>query len=53
MKLVAAREALDRGVRRVVIGDGRGAAPVQRALAGQGSTTVLMSESHVRMEVSR
>jgi [amino group carrier protein]-L-2-aminoadipate 6-kinase len=53
MKLVAAREALDQGVGRVVIGDGRVAAPAQQALTGQGSTTVLMAESNVRMEVSR
>jgi acetylglutamate/LysW-gamma-L-alpha-aminoadipate kinase len=53
MKLVAAREALDQGVRRVVIGDGRVAAPAQQALAGQGSTTVLMVEPNVRMEVGR
>lgn len=36
-KLLAAGEALAAGVERVVIADGRGEGPVQRALAGQGT----------------
>lgn len=36
-KLLGAKEALDGGVQRVVIGDARGNAPVQRALAGVGT----------------
>jgi acetylglutamate/LysW-gamma-L-alpha-aminoadipate kinase len=36
-KLLGAREALDGGVRRVVLALGRGAAPVRRALAGGGT----------------
>jgi acetylglutamate/LysW-gamma-L-alpha-aminoadipate kinase len=38
VKLVAAQEALTRGVRRVVLGDGRLASPIEAALAGQGTT---------------
>ncbi|HET9894916.1 MAG TPA: [LysW]-aminoadipate kinase [Streptosporangiaceae bacterium] len=37
LKLVAAGEALDGGVRTVVIADGRGSDPVARALAGGGT----------------
>lgn len=37
IKVLAAREALRGGVRRVVIGDGRGQAPLTRALDGQGT----------------
>jgi [amino group carrier protein]-L-2-aminoadipate/L-glutamate 6-kinase len=37
MKLVAAREALAAGVGRVIVGDGRGAHPVRRALDGGGT----------------
>ena len=36
-KVIAAREALDGGVRRVIIADGRDADPVTRALAGAGT----------------
>lgn len=36
-KVLAAREALDGGVRRVVIGTSRGASPLQRALEGRGT----------------
>jgi len=36
-KLLGAREALDGGVRRVVLGDARSARPVSRALAGEGT----------------
>jgi [amino group carrier protein]-L-2-aminoadipate 6-kinase len=36
-KLLAAREALEHGVARVVIASSRGAAPVGRALAGEGT----------------
>lgn len=37
LKLVAAREALTGGVRRVIVGDGRGSRPVHSALAGAGT----------------
>ncbi len=37
IKVVAAREALQGGVQRVVLGDGRVADPVARACAGQGT----------------
>lgn len=37
IKLLGAREALDGGVGRVVIGDARGARPIARALAGTGT----------------
>ncbi len=36
-KLLAAKEAIERGVERVVIGDGRRAQPVGDALAGMGT----------------
>jgi len=36
-KLLGAQEALDGGVRRVIIGDARGSAPVTEALAGKGT----------------
>lgn len=36
-KVLGAREALAGGVRRVIVGDGRVASPVQRALAGHGT----------------
>ncbi|HWE60894.1 MAG TPA: [LysW]-aminoadipate kinase [Chloroflexota bacterium] len=39
-KLLGAREALDGGVGRVILGLGRGEAPVQRALTGQGTVLV-------------
>ncbi len=38
VKLLAAQEALLRGVKRVVLGDGRLASPIEAALAGQGTT---------------
>lgn len=37
-KVLGAAEALERGVARVVIGDGRLARPIRAALAGQGTT---------------
>jgi len=37
LKLIAAREALQGGVRRVVLGDGRLKSPVKQALAGRGT----------------
>lgn len=37
IKLLGAKEALDGGVQRVVLGDARGERPLQRALAGQGT----------------
>ena len=37
IKLLAAEEALQGGVQRVVIGDARGAQAVERALAGEGT----------------
>jgi [amino group carrier protein]-L-2-aminoadipate 6-kinase len=43
LKLVAAREALSAGVGQVLIGDGRVAGPVRRALAG-GATRVLLAD---------
>jgi acetylglutamate/LysW-gamma-L-alpha-aminoadipate kinase len=36
-KIMGAREALEGGVTRVVIGDARGAAPLSRALGGAGT----------------
>lgn len=36
-KVLGAREAIDGGVRRVIIGDGRRAQPVSAALAGEGT----------------
>jgi len=36
-KVMGASEALAAGVRRVVFGDARGAKPLQRALAGEGT----------------
>lgn len=42
IKLLGAKEALDGGVERVVIGDTRGEHPIQRALAGEG--TVISGE---------
>jgi len=44
VKLLAARTALDGGVPRVVIADGRRAQPITRALAGEG--TVIRAVSH-------
>lgn len=41
LKLVAAREALAGGVRRVLIADGRGGAPVSAAIGGAGTDVVL------------
>lgn len=43
LKLIAAREALCGGVGRVILGDGRLEAPIQKALAGRG--TVLGPEA--------
>lgn len=40
-KLLAAREALEGGVTRVVLGDARGPEPVTRALAGRGTVIEL------------
>lgn len=37
-KVLGAQEALDGGVKRVIISDGRISDPVQRALAGEGTT---------------
>jgi len=36
-KVIAAKEALDGGIRQVIIGDGRIANPVSQALAGSGT----------------
>jgi acetylglutamate/LysW-gamma-L-alpha-aminoadipate kinase len=36
-KVIGAQEALNGGVRRVIIGDGRVSSPVQQALAGEGT----------------
>lgn len=36
-KVLGAREAIERGVRRVVLADARGGQPVSRALAGEGT----------------
>ncbi|MYE78553.1 MAG: hypothetical protein F4243_06080, partial [Chloroflexi bacterium] len=36
-KVLAAREALEAGVPLVIIGDGRAAQPITRALAGAGT----------------
>ncbi|MFE7070370.1 [LysW]-aminoadipate kinase [Streptomyces sp. NPDC057620] len=44
VKLIAARDALLSGVRRVLIADGRGPRPVQEALAG-ACTEVLLEEA--------
>lgn len=44
IKLLGAQEALAGGVRRVVIGDARGAQPVRRALAGAGTTIAAANE---------
>jgi [amino group carrier protein]-L-2-aminoadipate/L-glutamate 6-kinase len=41
LKLIAAREALDGGVERVILGDGRRPAPVSAALAGHGTSLEL------------
>ncbi|TDB78272.1 [LysW]-aminoadipate kinase [Micromonospora sp. KC723] len=41
LKLVAAREALIGGVRRVVVADGRGGKPVREALDGSGTVVSL------------
>jgi [amino group carrier protein]-L-2-aminoadipate 6-kinase len=38
VKLLAAQEAITRGVRYAVLGDGRLASPIEAALAGQGTT---------------
>ncbi|MCA9982342.1 MAG: [LysW]-aminoadipate kinase [Anaerolineales bacterium] len=37
IKLLGSKEALDAGVGRVILGDARGARPIQRALAGAGT----------------
>jgi [amino group carrier protein]-L-2-aminoadipate 6-kinase len=37
IKLLGAQEALNGGVRRVVLGDARRGQPVRRALAGSGT----------------
>jgi acetylglutamate/LysW-gamma-L-alpha-aminoadipate kinase len=39
-KVLGAVAALDAGVRRVMIADGRGARPIQRALEGEGTQLV-------------
>ncbi|MEK8143138.1 hypothetical protein NKH18_15785 [Streptomyces sp. M10(2022)] len=44
IKLIAAREALLSGVRRVLIADGRRPRPVQEALAGSGTEVLLEEE---------
>ncbi len=49
LKLVAAREALRGGVRRVVVANGRGAKPVREALDGSG-TRITMSPAARRAE---
>lgn len=46
-KLISAGEALAAGVERVVIADGRGEEPVQRALAGQGT---VIGGNHVAVQ---
>jgi len=38
VKLLAAQEALQRGVQHVILGDGRLDSPIEAALAGQGTT---------------
>ncbi len=38
IKLLGAKEALDGGVERVIIGDSRGDRPIERALSGAGTT---------------
>ncbi len=43
VKVLAARAALDGGVERVVIGDGRQDHPITRALAGDGTTLAVTS----------
>jgi [amino group carrier protein]-L-2-aminoadipate 6-kinase len=48
VKLLAAQEALIRGVRRVILGDGRLVSPLETALAGQG--TVLESDTVSELE---
>jgi acetylglutamate/LysW-gamma-L-alpha-aminoadipate kinase len=45
IKLVAAREALLAGVPRVLIADGRGESPLQKALSGSGTRVTLRRES--------
>jgi len=45
LKLVAAREALLHGVRRVRVADGRAATPVLTALAGGGTAVMLRDET--------
>ena len=45
VKLLAAEEALDGGVARVVIGDARGANPVQAALDGAGTHVRVLQEA--------
>lgn len=42
MKLIAATEALQAGVGRVRIGDGRGRHPIRQALSGGSSTSVVL-----------
>ena len=37
IKLLGAREAIEGGVQRVILGDARGVNPIQRALAGEGT----------------
>ncbi len=44
VKLIAARDALLSGVRRVLIADGRRPSPVQEALAGAGTEVLLEEE---------
>ncbi|GAA0571464.1 [LysW]-aminoadipate kinase [Paractinoplanes ferrugineus] len=49
LKLVAAREALTGGVRRVIVANGRGSKPVREALDGSG-TQVKIARSERRAE---
>ena len=43
IKLLAVREALDRGVGRVILADGRVERPIRRALDGHGTTITLQN----------
>ena len=45
-KLLGAREAVDGGVGRVVLGLGRGDAPVQRAMSGSGTVFTGIAQAH-------
>ncbi len=52
-KLLAAREALEGGVTRVVLGDARGPEPVTRALAGRGTVIELPQLQSLPSQPSR